>query len=352
MEENKNTSNNLSRSNNDEIDLIELFSVLGNKINSFFGSVGNMILSITLYFYRLIYKWKIIIGLAIVIGGVIGYLSKNTSQYYSSKATVNSRFLKGVDFLTEVSELNSLCTDEGRTQLAKALNLPVEVVEDITGISAKGYFETYKYNLIMDEHLADSMLVASYDSERRFQIEVSSSVQSITKEELQKGFEYFFSQNRYIQKNLDVYKKNLELKSETLDREKKELLEFSQAYKSIIDTQTKLMQDGKKEANRSNVLLLSGDQQQDSYIKQSGDLAFEAMEKGKDTEEEIAKIRVDLSLLQPVEFVNRFSEFYTVSLSAKGKTALGMLIGILCSILFAILTDINSFLKSKAQLNK
>lgn len=345
MEENKNNKPQQTPSNNDEIDLIELFSIIGNKFDQGVKSIWKLIISIILYFYNLVYKWKVIFAVAILIGGVIGFLSKNTSQYYASRATVNSRFLTGVDFLTEVKELNGLCTDDGRSQLAKSLNLPVEVVEGLTEIDAKGYFEKYKFELILDEHLADSLLVDSYDSEKRFELVVSSAIQSISKEQLQKGFEYYFSKNKFIEKKMSVYKKNLEIKSETLKKEK--LDGFSSAYKNIIDTQTELMKENKNTKSSSNVVFLSGDQQKDSYIKQSGDLAFEAMSKAKATEDDIAEIRVSLSLLQPVEFVNRFSELYTVSLSAKGKVALGMLIGLLCVFAFAILVDINTFLKEQ-----
>lgn len=350
MEENKNKSNNQSTSNNDEIDLLELFSIIGDKINAFVNSVGKLFLGVILYFYNIINKWKILIALAIVIGGGIGYMTKNTSKFYSSKATVNSRFLKGVDFTTEVSELNALCTDEGRPMLAKALNIPIETAEFISEISATGYFRLYKYATIENSHIADSLLMRSYDNETRFEIIVSSVDPNITKSLIQQGFEHYFNNNIYIKKNLEVYKKNLAIKSDTFVEEKKELQEYNQAYKKIIDSQGDLIQQGKTHRNNSNVVLMSTDQQNDSYIRQSGELAFEAMQKSRRADDSIAVIRRKLSLLQPVEFVNRFSEFYTVSLSAKGKTALGMLAGFICIIAFAILTDINSYLKSKANL--
>ncbi|WP_044210252.1 hypothetical protein [Flammeovirga sp. OC4] len=350
MEENKNNLKSQTTTNSDEIDLIELFSIIGDKINSLVNGIGKLLLNFILYFYNIVNKWKLLIGLAIVIGGVLGYMSKNTSKFYSSKATVNSRFLKGVDFITEISELNALCTDEGRPMLAKALNIPIENAEFLSEITAKGYFHLYKYGAIEDTHIADSMLIDSYDNETRFEIVVSSDDANITKQVIQQGFEYYFNNNVYIKKNLEVYKQNLLIKSETITFEKKELQEYNQAYKKILDSQGELIQRGNAQRNSPSVLVMSNDQQQDSYIRQSGELAFEAMQKSREADDSIAEIKRKLSLLQPVEFVNRFSEFYTVSLSAKGKTALGMLAGFICIIVFAILTDVNSFLKSKANL--
>ncbi|KXX68580.1 hypothetical protein [Flammeovirga sp. SJP92] len=350
MEENKNKSNHQTASNNDEIDLIELFSIVGDKINLIVINIWKLFLNVVLYFYNILNKWKVLIGLAIVIGGVIGYMTKNTSKFYSSKATINSRFLKGVDFTTEVSELNALCTDEGRPMLAKALNIPIKTAEFISEISATGYYKLYKYGAIENSHIADSLLMKSYDTETRFEIVVSSIDPNITKQLIQQGFEYYFNNNVYIKKNLDVYRKNLSIKSDSFVEEKKELQEYNKAYKKIIDSQGDIIQQGKPSRNNPNIVLMSTDQQNDSYIRQSGELAFEAMQKSRRADDSIAVIRQKLSLLQPVEFVNRFSEFYTVSLSAKGKTALGMLVGFICVIAFAILADINSYLKDKANL--
>lgn len=354
MEENK-RNNNYSKqtnSNNDEIDLIELFSIIGDKFNSLFKGIAQFILNIVLYIYQIIDKWKIIIAIAIIVGGGLGYISKNTSKFYSTKATVNSRFLKGIDFITEVGELNSLCSNEGRPMLAKALNISLETAEMISEIEVSSYFLKYKYGTIDNVALSDSLLLRSYDNETRFEVIVSSRSFSVTKSEIQEGFEFYFSTNEYVKKNLDVYRENLTIKSESFLEERKELQEYNQAYKKIIDAQGDIIKQGNRGSGNGSgsvpsVVLMSQDQQKDSYIKQSGELAFEAMEKKRRAEDSVAIIRRKLLLLQPVEFVNRFSEFYSVSLSTKSKTALGMLIGFLSIIFFALLTDLNTFLKSK-----
>lgn len=347
MEDNKHNSKKRIDSNNDEIDLINLFSVLGNKISLSLKSVGNSILNIVLYLYRIVNKWKVLMALAIIVGGSVGFMSKNTSKFYKSKATVNSRFLRGVDFKAELSELNALCTEEGSFMLAKALNIPPETAELISEIITTGYFKLYKEKTIDDPVLADSLLLDSYDNETRFEIIVSSVDSTITKQVIQEGFEYYFNNNIYIQKNLKEYQKSLFIKEKSFYKEKEDLQDYNNAYKKIIHSQSEVMLQDNINQNHSKVIMMATDPQSDGYIKQSGELAFETMQKSRDADDSIALIRRRLSLLQPVEFVNRFSEFYTVSLSAKGKTALGMLIGFLCVVTFAILIDINSYLKSK-----
>ncbi|MBB6461516.1 hypothetical protein [Flammeovirga kamogawensis] len=344
----KDKSPNKQNSNqNDEIDLIELFSIIGDKFNQFFQNIWNGVLTVLIYLYTKIYKFKIAVIIAVIVGGALGYLSKNTSQFYASKATVNSRFLTGVDFIKEIEELNALCTDEGRPMLAKSLNLPLLIVESISEISSKGYYMMYKSGKVNPE-MADSLYLESLDNETRFELEVKTSVQEITKAEIQKGFEFFFNKNQFIIKNQEIYKQNLNSKKKTFEKEQLRLQEFNEAYKEIIVQQGELLKKGLKPSS-SNVVVMKNSQD-DGYIRQSGELAFEAMENQQKVEDSLAFIRTEIALIQPVEFVNRFSELYTVSLSTGGKTIIGMFIGFLVVLGFSILLDLNSFMKKKANL--
>ncbi|AZQ63579.1 hypothetical protein EI427_15520 [Flammeovirga pectinis] len=332
---------NKNSNQNDEIDLIDLFSIIGNKVSQLFKGIWSMVLAVLVYSYTKIYQFKIIIIIGVLVGGMLGYLSKNTSQYYASKATVKSQFLTGVDFSTELNELNALCTDEGRPMLAKALNLPLATVENISEIVAEGYFVKYRNNLEQD-----SLYYRALEDETRFQINIKTSVQSITKTEIQEGFDYFFSNNEYIKKRMTIHKENLNRNIETTQKEIEVLNEFSDAYKQIIIQQSKIQSTTK---SNSNVLLFKSSEEE-GLVKQSGDLALQAMGELALKNEELKDLSTQLILVEPVQFVNRFSELYTVSLSTGGKTLIGMFIGFMIVIGVLLLLDINTFMKKAAKL--
>ncbi|NLR93079.1 hypothetical protein [Flammeovirga agarivorans] len=350
MQENKkdhNINNTSNQKNNDEIDLIELFSLIGDKIKQFFTGIGQAFVNLLIYFYKKVYQWKLVIGIAVIIGGVVGFLMKDSSQYYSSTATVNSPYLKGVDFITEIDELNSLCTQDGRVLLSKQLNVPLEVAENISEIQTIGYFNKYMKGRV-NEEIADSLYLNSLEDESRFEITISTKVNSITKEQLQSGFEYFFEKNKFIQNYQSVYLTSLKEKEEVYLEQRKQLREFNDAYKDIIIAQGELLRKGTKTSS-SNVVVMK-DEQTDGYIRQSGEKSLEVMLEARGLEDSLKVIRRELSLQKPVEFVNKFSELFTVSLSTRGKTVLGMLFGFLTILGFAVLVDLNDYLKKKANI--
>ncbi|MBB3699805.1 hypothetical protein KMW28_01720 [Flammeovirga yaeyamensis] len=340
---NKDTGNQSSKNKNDEIDLIELFSIIGDKIKSVFSGVFGAFISLLVYLYKKIYTWKIVVGIVVVIGGITGYLMKNTSQYYSSKASINSPYLKGVDFTNELNELNALCNEDGWEKLSKQLNLPLNIVSNISEISAIGYTDKYLKGKVSEEIL-DSLLMYSLQNEERFDITVSTKTNDFSKEDIQKGFEYFFDKNRYINKYKKVYQSGLKDRELTLIDQKQKLKEFNEAYKEVIKSQAKLTSE-----QSSNVLRLSS-KNDEGIIKESGDKSMETMLEERNLSESLVTVRKQLTVEGNVEFVNRFSELNTVSLSTKGKTALGMFIGFVSILAFVILVDLNRYLKKKSEL--
>ncbi|OHX67023.1 hypothetical protein [Flammeovirga pacifica] len=339
----ENTNQPSPNKNNDEIDLIELFSLIVNKINTLFTNIISFFIAIIVYLYKKIYAWKVAILIGVVVGGIVGFLMKNTSQYYASKATVNSPYLKGVDFKTEIEELNSLCNDDGREKLSKQLNLPIEVVSQLSEINVSGYFEKYLLNKISEENV-DSLLIDALQNEARFELYVSTNRNKLSKVELQNGFEYFFKNNVFINKYKKVYQQGLLDKEKTLVSQRIDLKGFNDAYKNVI-----LSQSLGSSANKDNVINLKMSDD-DGLIKQSGDKSLEVMEEDRRLSDQLMHVRKQLSVEGNVEFINRFSELNTVSLSTKGKVAFGMLFGFISILIFSILVDVNKFLKKKSGL--
>ncbi|ANQ50246.1 hypothetical protein MY04_2878 [Flammeovirga sp. MY04] len=339
---NKDTGNQSSKNTNDEIDLIELFSIIGDKIKSIFTGFFNGFLSLLIYLYKKVYSWKIVIGIAVVIGGVTGYLMKNTSQYYSSKASVNSPYLKGVDFNNEIIELNSLCNEDGYKKLSEQFNLPIETVNSISEITSVGYMDKYLKGKVAEES-ADSLLMESLKNEERFDITISTKTQDLSKQDIQKGFEYFFSNNEYINRYKQVYRAGLKDREATLIEQKAELKAYTKAYKNVIESQAN------QRSGNSNVLHVSAENP-DGVIRQSGDMSMESMLAERNISDSLMIVRKQLTVEGNIEFVNRFSELNTVSLSTKSKTVLGMLIGFIIILSFSVLVDLNTYLKKKSGL--
>ncbi|NOY37408.1 MAG: hypothetical protein GXO83_07510 [Chlorobi bacterium] len=122
-----------NKNKNDEIDLLELFRIIGRKINQMLLWIVRAFLLIIVFFLRN----ALIISVFIVIGGLIGFAKYKLSKpYYSSEMIVRTNALGAGDFINYVNRLHTLAKDNNTPELSRLLAANDSVIQQIKDIQA------------------------------------------------------------------------------------------------------------------------------------------------------------------------------------------------------------------------
>ena len=141
----------------EEIDLGNLFKVIGKGIKNFFNLIGGFLQSLFHYFILLLIFIKnhlVKLGLAIVIGAVVGFVWDYSSpKEYSSKMILETNFGSGVQLYKQVDYLTDLINKKDTVSLSQILNLSVKEVSGIRDIYVTAYRPKRNLLLSYDEYL-------------------------------------------------------------------------------------------------------------------------------------------------------------------------------------------------------
>ena len=136
MSTNPNTPNN-----SEEVDLGQLFKLIGNAFDRFFNFVKSIFMGLFLAFVWFVFFTKkhiIILVLAGITGVVIGYLSTSTSEAkYQSSVTLVQNYPIGENLYSSVGYYNDLLKQSDYKILAEALNLDEEKANSILSFNVK-----------------------------------------------------------------------------------------------------------------------------------------------------------------------------------------------------------------------
>lgn len=253
-EDNKSTNTG----NSDEIDLKELFNAIGNFFKSIF-------ISIIMFFVHFknatINNLKLIIAFGL-IGGFIGIaLNYVTEDYYKSSMVLKSSYLTGRLMESSIEKLNQLSEEENHTQLAKILKINQELADKIKAFSYEPFIsedevvslEVFKEQLraeIEDEETIEKF-VEKLRSENRNTYRISVEVyDNAVINQIQEPLLNYFSTNEYVQKRLEITKRNLELERDNI---KEELARLDSLKTLIFKNFDMLSNSGRSGSN--NVIL-------------------------------------------------------------------------------------------------
>ena len=136
MSTNSNTPNN-----SEEVDLGQLFKLIGNIFDRFFNFVLSIFKNIFLafvWFILFIKKRIIILALAAILGLIVGTLSKKTATpKYESSVTVVQNYPTGENLYSSVGYYNDLLRQQDYQTLGKVLNLDIDRTKSILAFDVK-----------------------------------------------------------------------------------------------------------------------------------------------------------------------------------------------------------------------
>jgi hypothetical protein len=127
-----------------EINLLELFSVIGKGIKNGFLNILKVILFLVIFCVKRIH----FILLFIVFGGIIGWLFFiNTQLYYSSDLIAQPNGISSTEMVDYISDLTKLCKRGNTKGLAFLLQLPDSTTKKIKSIDVFHYIDLNRDNI-------------------------------------------------------------------------------------------------------------------------------------------------------------------------------------------------------------
>ena len=159
---------NEKQDNNQEIDLLSLFSVASKKINSIFVILINLFISIFnlfISFLRIIKKNYILLSAAVIIGSLIGYIYQKNfyKPSYTSTLTLSPNFGSAYQLYGDIDFYQNLIIEKEFKKLKNYLNLDSSDSKLLTNISIEPYtnelLKLQNYRLLIEK--ADSVTAIS-----------------------------------------------------------------------------------------------------------------------------------------------------------------------------------------------
>lgn len=238
------------QNSSDEIDLGQLFQMIGRAFQKFFNFIGSIfkgIFHILMLLLLFIQKNFIILAAAIIIGGVGGYiLDTILPEKYISKMVVEPNFNSVQQLYNNISFYNDLAQAKDSIALATALNITEHEAASVKEIFADSYSDENQKIKLFDEFIRelDTTTVRTIDFEnylenfnsldaRFHQISVISTDNRVAKK-MQPAIINSISVNDYFKLQKKINDENLSLQEEIYKQQLIEIDSLQSLYRTVL----------------------------------------------------------------------------------------------------------------------
>ena len=240
MAENTNTS--------EEVDLGQLFKLIGNGFKNMFNGILNLFkwilhnIIITLIFLK---KHAIVLGIATILGGVLGYvLQMKQGDVFESEMILETNFGSGHHLYKQVDFLNVLINNNKDEKLATIFNIPKEDAKSLLKFDVEPYNPTKNLLKEYDYFVQNTDTIYTKDytfkdfSKRykapdyRYQKVVVKGLNKNVFSALNKNFTKLI-ENPYFRNLLDLQVKELDNRKKVLEKNLAEIDSLRKVYKEV-----------------------------------------------------------------------------------------------------------------------
>lgn len=234
----------------DEIDLGQLFQMIGNgfkKLFNFIGSIFKGIFHVLMLFLIFIQKHLVKFLTAAILGLGLGiFLDYSSDQKYISSMVVEPNFNSVQQLYNNVDFYNELAKAKDSVALSKALKVSSDEAASIKQIEIESYSDENQKIKLFDKFIREldtsTVKVINYESylknfntfDARFHkinvISIDNSVAKKIQPELIKSI----SNNEYFKLQKDMNDVNIELRDVLYKQQLKEIDSLQQLYKKVL----------------------------------------------------------------------------------------------------------------------
>lgn len=257
-----------NQNTSDEIDLGQLFQVIGRGFQKFFNFIGNIfkgLFHLLMLFLLFLQKHFIILGATLVLGGIGGYFLDNMfPDKYVSKMVVEPNFNSVQQLYNNLDFYNDLAMAQDSSALATALNITEHEAASIKEIFADSYSDENQKIKLFDEFIKelDSTTIKTIDFEnylknfnsldaRFHQISVISTDNRVAKK-MQPAIINSISVNDYFKLQKKINDENLKLQEEIYKQQLVEIDSLQSLYRTV------LVKEADKPMQGTNISLAEG----------------------------------------------------------------------------------------------
>ncbi|SDQ14328.1 hypothetical protein [Flagellimonas zhangzhouensis] len=240
----------VNQNNSDEIDLGQLFQMIGNAFQKFFNFIASIFKGIFHVFMLLllfIQKNIVIIAAAVIIGGVGGFvLDKLTPTKYVSKMVVEPNFNSVQQLYNNISFYNDLAEAQDSVALATALNITEREAATIKEIFTDSYSDENQKIKLFDEFIRelDTTTIKTIDFQnylenfnsmdaRFHQISVISTNNRVAKK-TQPSIINSISVNEYFKLQKRINDENLSMQDTIYRKQMVEIDSLQSLYRTVL----------------------------------------------------------------------------------------------------------------------
>ncbi len=240
------------QTNSEEIDLGQLFKLIGNafdRLFNFIGSIFKAIFSVFIYALKAIVANYKILGIAMVLAGILGFVIERTQEeVYASQMLVKPYFDSKYQLVTNINYYNALIQEKDYNQLMKIFDIDSLAARDIIEFEINPGPETENDRIVQYEGFIKAVdstraLEMSYDDyvENRsiyggnfFEISVKSHQKDVFKS-LEDGLNSTFENTYSVKK--------MKKRDSIIVLEKQRILKSLENMDSLKSVYIKVMQD-------------------------------------------------------------------------------------------------------------
>lgn len=235
---------------NEEVDLGQLFKLIGNMFTNFFNFIGNIFKGLFNFLILVLihfYKGAIWYISAIVIGVIGGYLlDKNADSKYGAQLYIETNFDSARQVYENIQNLHQLAyVDKDYEELKTILDISIEEAKTLRSFSAQPDIDENKVMMMYSEYIFEmdsvSKLSTNYidfKSKLRFynyqnhRITVIATDKKMFKN-LQSKLSRTISLNPYLEQIRDATQDNFKSEEASLEKQAVELDSLSKQYLKI-----------------------------------------------------------------------------------------------------------------------
>ncbi|TMU55062.1 hypothetical protein [Flagellimonas algicola] len=240
----------VNNNSSDEIDLGQLFQMIGRAFERFFSFIGSIfkgIFHLVILLLLFVQKNFIVLSAAVLVGAVAGYfLDKSLPEKYVSKMVVEPNFNSVQQLYNNIDFYNDLAKAQDSTTLATALNITEHEAASISQIFVDSYSDENQKIELFDDFIKnlDTTTIKTIDFEnylknfnsldaRFHQISVVSYDNKVAKK-LQPAIIGSISVNDYFKLQKKINDENLDLQERIYKKQLTEIDSLQSLYRTVL----------------------------------------------------------------------------------------------------------------------